>query len=182
MEPNSFKLIFADHTFEIFGGPYVDRPDNMLGVKMAAEIKTPYNINCPTRDFSVPDKDVFHLAVLNTLALILAGQKVYVGCMGGIGRTGLMMAALTKISMADNKDTETDPVQFVRDTFDTRAVETSEQLQMIADFDVRGHLGFIGGYWMAERVPLALNLPKPLTRWERIRKWFTSSHWTEFTE
>ena len=53
-----------------------------------------------------------------------------VGCMGGIGRTGLMLALLAK------SFGEEDPVRYVRATYYSHAVETAAQKQFIAEFKV----------------------------------------------
>ena len=52
------------------------------------------------------------------------------GCMGGIGRTGLMLSLLAKAFGVE------DPVAYVRKHYYSHAVETKEQRQFIADFAI----------------------------------------------
>jgi len=60
----------------------------------------------------------------------LAGKQLYIGCMGGWGRTGLFMALLAKASGIS------DPVAFIREQYTPHAVETKEQQDYVANFDV----------------------------------------------
>lgn len=122
--------------FVVSGGPYRHKPDHMVGVKMAAEINLPCVVDCPTEDFDVPDTVDFSDALTKTLMLIMSGAPVYVGCMGGIGRTGLMMAALTKVQFALRNDRVSLPISCVRTTFHPHAVETQHQKEFIANLYV----------------------------------------------
>ncbi|MGZ7140838.1 phosphatase domain-containing putative toxin, partial [Streptococcus pyogenes] len=74
----------------------------------AAEINAACSVDIPTRDFSIPNTTLMTDGLRQALALVLSGQPVYAGCMGGIGRTGLFLAILAKAWGIDN------PVQFVR--------------------------------------------------------------------
>jgi hypothetical protein len=93
----------------IYGGPYVRKPDDIDGVKMAVEINKPCVIDIPTADFSVPELQVFEDGLLGGLKLLHDKSELYAGCMGGIGRTGLFMAGM-KILEAFNKDIDIDEV------------------------------------------------------------------------
>lgn len=131
---------------QVSGGPYRDKPDNLLGVKMAAEITqhilTP-DIDIPTRDFSVPDPQVFKQGLLRAVMLLSATDRpMYVGCMGGIGRTGLFFGGLAKV-MSEYRGvkhrSKFDPVQYVRQHYHPDGnvpIETEQQEQYIADLDV----------------------------------------------
>ena len=85
-----------------------------------------YNVHLPIHDFSVPSpdqQDEVELALRETLEALLDGKKVYVGCMGGWGRTGLFLALLAKVCGVE------EPVTYVRENYSSRAVETAEQYQ-----------------------------------------------------
>ena len=126
------KLLLPNGTCaSLVGGPYYSKPSHLKGVKMAAEINMPCDISIPTRDFSVPDEKDFKLGVLGTLALLSSHKEVYVGCMGGIGRTGLLMAGVVKV-LAPRQDS----VKYVREHYIPHAVETEEQQRYIKNFDV----------------------------------------------
>jgi hypothetical protein len=114
----------------IYGGPYRQRPQAMYGVNMAAEINEPADVRVPTADFSVPDEADLLKGLKKGLLALGAGRDVYVGCMGGIGRTGLYLAAMAKILGYE------DPVLHVRDSYLRHAVETPEQQAYIANLDV----------------------------------------------
>ena len=47
-------------------------------------------------DFQVPDRLKLYRGLNKALDLMLAGEPLYVGCMGGKGRTGLFLAVLVK--------------------------------------------------------------------------------------
>ena len=117
-------------TYIVQGGPYRACPNGVFGVKMAAEIDAPCDVSVPTQDFSVPGIEDATKGLKETVKAVLAGKNVYVGCMGGIGRTGLMLALLAKAFG------ESDPVRYVRATYYSHAVETEAQKQFIAEFKI----------------------------------------------
>lgn len=116
--------------FKVAGGPYKKMPKGFLGVKMAEEIDLPCEVDVPVVDFSIPTVEQLERGVEQTLRLVLAGKPVYVGCMGGIGRTGLMLAALAKTFDIEN------PIQYVRDTYYAHAVETDKQKRLLEQWEV----------------------------------------------
>ena len=68
--------------------------------------------------------------LFQALKAAIDGKQVYVGCMGGVGRTGLFMALLAKAANVKN------PVSWVRATYDSHAVETKEQKAYVEAYDV----------------------------------------------
>lgn len=122
-------LIFGKY-FQVWGGPYRQVPDSMVGVKMAVEINHPHQISIPTRDYSVPRVLDVDRGLKQAVYEILVGNPVYVGCMGGVGRTGLFLAILAKAFGVK------DPVQYVRLNYNPHAVETSQQMQYVQDYQV----------------------------------------------
>lgn len=116
--------------FVVTGGPYNDCPAEMKGVKMAEEIKRACAVDIPTQDFKVPDRRVLYRGLSKAVTLLLAGEPLYVGCMGGKGRTGLFMAVLAKAFGVKK------PVEFVRDTYYAHAVETPEQYDFVKKFTI----------------------------------------------
>jgi len=125
----------------VHGGPYRNIPVDMFGVKMAIEIDHPHDVSVPTRDFCVPEVSDLRAGVVRALMAMINGQEVYAGCMGGIGRTGLFLAALAKVQIEyrrskHRKGRGEDAVGYVRQHFIPHAVETQEQKQYIEDFDV----------------------------------------------
>lgn len=138
------KMLFQLGTLRtnIAGGPYARKsqhPEYNVGVKMNVESKLPCEIDIPTRDFDVPSVAVFKRGLVQGIMAIAAGNRLYVGCMGGIGRTGLYLAGMAKV-MAEYKRKmhrpTFDPILYVRQQFIPHAVETKQQEQYIADLDV----------------------------------------------
>jgi hypothetical protein len=128
----AMPLQLGDREVTIWGGPFRNRPKGVstYGVKMAAEIKDAADLSVPCKDFGVPDPADVRDAVVETLNQALDGEQIYVGCMGGIGRTGTFLACLAKAA-GENR-----PVDYVRATYLEHAVETRAQEAFVADLDV----------------------------------------------
>lgn len=117
----------------LFGGRYMQRPKDRRAftVKMAAEIKEPFNVSVPTVDFQTPRVEDLTAGIQKTIPVLLTGKKrVFVGCMGGVGRTGLFLACMLKV-LGDPT-----PILTVREKYNSHAVETKAQEQFVADFPV----------------------------------------------
>lgn len=128
------------HT-NVYGGPFRVCPDYMFSVKMAEEINAECSVSVPTEDFNVPEISDLRKGVVKALMAMINDQPVYAGCMGGIGRTGIFLAALAKVQVEYRKSKHRagrgdDPVLYVRKHFIPHAVETQQQKDFINDFDV----------------------------------------------
>lgn len=128
--PAYMPLILGGKAIKVYGGPYFNKPDDMFGVKLAKEIDLPCEINLPIEDFSVPNKAETKKALSKALHALRAGEDIYVGCMGGKGRTGLFMALLAKMAGVKN------PIQYVRASYNSHAVETPEQEAFVKNLNV----------------------------------------------
>jgi hypothetical protein len=119
----------------LHGGPYDGYTEafGTYGVCVRAEQTKGKAIDTwlPIHDFNVPEhaEDVQE-ALLETFEAALNGKDVYVGCMGGWGRTGLFLALCAKVAGVP------DPVGFVRQNYTERAVETKTQKAYVDAFDV----------------------------------------------
>lgn len=125
----------------VYGGPYRKVPVDFWGVKMAAEIDHPHMVSVPTKDFCVPKVSDLKAGLVKALMAMINEETVYAGCMGGIGRTGIFLAALAKVQIEYRRSKHRsgrgeDPVVYVRKHFLPHAVETAEQEKYIADLDV----------------------------------------------
>jgi len=136
--------------FVVTGGPFHECPPNMQGVKMAKEIKQACAVDIPTADFQTPDRLVLYRGLHKALDLVLAGEPLYVGCMGGKGRTGLFLAVLVKAFGVKK------PVEFVRANYYAHAVETDEQMAFVRKFTI---------------TPPMRRKIKRLRRWSWLRFW-----------
>ncbi len=121
--------------YSLMGGPYLAKPSMYHGIKMAIEIDAECDVDVPTVDFSTPSVDDLRLGLIRGIGILTSGQKLYVGCLGGIGRTGLYMAALAKV-MVESGSIDYQPVEYVRTFYDDRAVETNKQKEFIKAIDV----------------------------------------------
>jgi len=144
IELNAGKL-----TMHIYGGPYFNRPPEMYGVNMAAEIDHPADVRVETKDFCVPSQDLMYTALSKAITASFKDKKsIYAGCMGGIGRTGLFMALMAKVFG------EECPVEFVRANYKAHAVETIEQKTYVKTFPVEKLKWKIRYYLLLSRVGL----------------------------
>lgn len=126
---------------EITGGPYdyyddeLSKDPDWFGFCVRAEHANSFDARLPIHDFSVPKgaitPQVVNREIQLALRAALNGQNVYVGCMGGWGRTGLVLALMVKVALPD-----VDPVTYVRAHYTPRAVETSDQKAYVSSFDV----------------------------------------------
>lgn len=125
---------------QVYGGPYLKVPVDFWGVKMAEEIEHPHMVSVPTRDFCVPEVSDMRRGVVQALMAMINDELVYVGCMGGIGRTGLFLGVLAKVQIDYRKSKHRkgrgdDPVTYVREHFLSHAIETDEQQKFVRTFD-----------------------------------------------
>lgn len=83
----------------------------------------------PIPDMGVPASLDDFDKLLEYLELqLIAGKKVHIGCFGGHGRTGLVMAALVTRMTG-----EVDSIQYVRDNYCGKAVESDEQIAWLVN-------------------------------------------------
>ncbi len=118
----------------LYGGPFYDVVDiddpAVCKVKMAVEIRQSYDISIPTKDFSTPLVLDMRLGIIDALEALSEGKTLYVGCMGGIGRTGLFIGILAKTLGIKN------PVEWTREHFKSHAIETDKQVEYVNKFYV----------------------------------------------
>ncbi len=145
----------------VMGGPYTQKPRRVKGVKLAKEIDLPAEVYLDIEDFSVPGILELDVAITDTLRVLLEEGEVYLGCMGGIGRTGMFMACLVKAISAYNRLKATTTYRnkfkalfprayykgrmdtyrfnrakhYVRENYLPNACETEEQSILVEDYD-----------------------------------------------
>ena len=148
--------------FKFFGGPYATKPANSFGVCLleSPPVREPFvEAWLPIPDFGVPaDLAEVERVLKKAFTAALDGKVVFVGCMGGRGRTGLFLALLAKVangSLIRAHGLEIDPVLLVRARYSAHAVETSEQYEFVERFDA-SHLRA----WLT---------------WELFKRWFTKT-------
>lgn len=116
--------------FTVAGGPIREKPKHYVGVKLAVEIKQAEDIVINIKDFSLPkvwDLDRTLPAIVDAIRIC---SPVYVGCLAGRGRTGLVLAILAKAWGVK------EPIKWVRKHYMTGAVETPEQERFVQSYSV----------------------------------------------
>lgn len=82
-------------------------------------------------DFGVPrDRDAAAAQIRSAFARAQAGERVEVGCAGALGRTGTVLASMAVLAGVPTASA----VEWVRENYDVRAVETEEQEAFVAWF------------------------------------------------
>lgn len=121
--PNGSNVYASSHHRDREDDPIPD-----LGIYMDG-IWTPdtlaFYVGCP--DYGIPKPsvgNVIHVA-REGIRLADAGQRVEVGCIGGHGRTGLMLAIMTVLTM--EKPNGKEAVELVRSKYCRCAVESEDQ-------------------------------------------------------
>lgn len=122
----------------VTAGPFRDAPP--IGMKnLCLQAEQPgsdkIDYRLPIQDFSTPDirETVFALAWVIWQGVAWK-RLVYIGCQGGKGRTGLVLALLVRI---DRGTKGRAAVTYVRKHYDRHAVETEFQSKFVDKFPVR---------------------------------------------
>jgi hypothetical protein len=156
------KLYLGKNRFTLFGGPYTEKPKGMFGVKMAAEINKPCDINIPTPDFHVPDTNILLNGMARTVIALHKKKEVYIGCMAGRGRTGLFMAAMVQLSAQYRHKKlgaalSKDIIPRVRREYYSHAVETKGQENFITRLETTRLHNLV---WALDTIPFFSKLPE----------------------
>ncbi|HEY4253524.1 MAG TPA: hypothetical protein VGM87_20110 [Roseomonas sp.] len=128
------KLRLGGRDCHILAGPFAARPAGSIGLCLDAGNADAAQAALlhPIPDFGVPDDPAAFRAALVDFAALLAAAPDrigYVGCRAGLGRTGLALACLVRMSGVPG-----DPVAWVRAAYDPRAVETPAQEEFARHF------------------------------------------------
>lgn len=126
----------------VYGGscrhPVVKGADIFVGLDGGMQMSsrhfpwTPgYELLFAIRDMKAPNSPQEFKSLVGWLKdRIDVGDKVHVGCIGGHGRTGMVLAALSHLYGFDK------PITYVRSNYCSRAIETKEQIEFL-----RSHFG-----------------------------------------
>lgn len=125
-----------DSACGVVAGPYAKYNDYRVGICLAPEVIANtglhYDWIVAWPDFGIPDEYEIKQALVVAALHLKRQNPVYVGCLGGIGRTGTFLALLCKMGG------EPYPVAYVRKHYLSIAVETDQQMKFIGAFDVVG--------------------------------------------
>ena len=138
MTTKLIRLPGSDRDLMFICGPYRERVQGTFGIKLAPEVAGECDLLVRIPDFGVPTNEVFEDALATAIRAAEDGAVVYVGCMGGIGRTGTFLAGLCRVLRKKGGD---ESVAWVRANYLTHAVETRKQEELVSSFSaamVRG--------------------------------------------
>ncbi len=136
----SHKPLPLKDGMEIYGGscssPIVTDADVYVGLDSGMKLTSrswPWTpgteIYYPIQDMTAPsDPASFKKLVDFICEQLKAGLKVHVGCIGGHGRTGTLLAAVVAVLMG-----EKDAIQYVRKHYCSKAVETGSQVKFLVE-------------------------------------------------
>lgn len=124
-------------TYAIYGGscihPAVNDANIYVGLDrgMASGLVFPWQggieVCYPITDMAAPkNPETFKQLVTWISNQLDAGKKIHVGCIGGHGRTGTLLAALARVVLD-----EEDAITYVREQYCTHAVESAEQVRFL---------------------------------------------------
>lgn len=118
-----------DHTRHTGVALYVALDGSMKHPLFEATQELPRCVYYPIQNMGVPNNvDKFHQLVITILAFLEKGKTVHVGCIGGHGRTGLVIAAV----VAMLPDVTDDPIKWVRENYCKKAIESKSQENFLA--------------------------------------------------
>ena len=82
-------------------------------------------------DFGVPaDRERAAAQIRAAFERARAGERVEVGCAGGLGRTGTVLACMATLAGVPSAEA----VEWVREHYDSRAIENEEQEEFVRAF------------------------------------------------
>ncbi len=135
----SLDINLGGTVHRIMGGPYDAKPPARFGVKLDPLNKAPCNVYLPIKDFGVTTPEAMRQALREALVLLRDGKELYVGCMGGYGRTGMFLACLAKVAGYSA------PVAYVRSNYCLKAVETRQQEEFVRSLPVSDLQQWVNG-------------------------------------
>lgn len=127
----SLKIVLrSGEYFTIWGGPSRSALPSLTYARVAAEVTMPSVVSMDIPDFSVPAKRQVDEFLGGVVPMILTGEPIYVGCMGGFGRTGMALALICRAFGIKRA------VNYVRKNYHPSAVETHAQEQFVSHYKV----------------------------------------------
>lgn len=156
-------------------GPYRDRVPGTFGVRLTEDhqLDLPCDLHFPIRDFSTPSCFAFENLLIDIITKAQEGKVVYVGCYGGIGRTGMVVAGLARVLVVGSK-----PVLWAREHYLSHAVETEPQERLVSVFDVNRVREAMFQGPVAAQAPTTNSVPalkkelQPVALWDKVKAYF----------
>lgn len=117
----------GDKMAYVMAGPTRELPDGYKLIRCAKEIPVdPERVafDVSTLDFAPFDDDTIRSSLPDIIQALERGDRLYVGCMGGTGRTGTMLGIIAAQHPAM---TGLDAFKYIRAIYKSGAIETEEQ-------------------------------------------------------
>lgn len=121
----------GDKLVYITAGPTREMPANCRLIRCAAEIPVARDViafDVSVTDFTPFDDDTILANINGIIDALIDGEELFVGCMGGTGRTGTMLAILAAQHPAM---TGPNAIQYIRQIYKSGAVETANQAEQV---------------------------------------------------
>jgi hypothetical protein len=152
-------LDFPHGPMTVVGGPF-DAYIAGIGVCLEEEsaLAGEAQILFPIHDFTAPKVEDLERLIADIIVAHAAepNEPVFVGCRGGFGRTGTVVAALVKYAQemtAEEGDALLDPIKYTRQNFNPNAVETQPQANVVRALNVNTVLELVEGMRGDEKAP-----------------------------
>lgn len=117
----------GDKVAWVMAGPTRELPSDRRLIRCAAEIPVPMDriaFDIATKDFQPFDPALLRAKLPAIMDALAGGDRLYVGCMGGSGRTGTLLAILA----AQHPGMEgVSAITYIRQVYREAAVETQHQ-------------------------------------------------------
>jgi hypothetical protein len=132
------KILKDNKEFKIQGGS-CHNPQGIFDLYISLDVSQPVydweypwinssqqHIRFPIEDYFIPKNfEKFNSVINYTKESLEKGKNTHVGCIGGKGRTGLFLSSLYK---KFNPNSDISAIDYVRDNYHNKAVETLSQL------------------------------------------------------
>ena len=148
----------------IHAGATRDIPPGYELIRCAQEIpvdedRVAYDVSAP--DFQPLNRDVFTV-IHSILDDLRVGRRLYVGCMGGTGRTGTLLSLLVATHPAFTADRA---IGYIRQVYRPHAVEKDTQAEQIRQWhDINSEFDALG-----VPAPALGSECLPLSFWDRVK-------------
>lgn len=156
----------------VHAGPTRELPEGYGLVRCAKEIRgyrdrIAYDVG--TSDYEPFSKEILTRALPNILRDIEDGKPLYIGCMGGVGRTGTLLSILVAQHPAFTGETA---IEYIRGVYRSGAVETVAQKQQVNEFAHAARIAALaakmGAQDFAEERQLVVNASSRSPWWQQV--------------
>lgn len=153
----------------LHAGPTREMPEGYRLIRCAEEIPVAVEdvaYDLGAKDFEILPKDAVMFSLPDILSDLEDGRPLFVGCMGGTGRTGTLLAILVAQHPAFTGEMA---VAYIRQVYKPHAVETPEQREQVERFSELKIVSSTGMWDDRDQKPY---VPDPLISLIPKRSWW----------